>query len=148
MAKNKKYAVKLDTNGILTDKLKSIISTPDFAPDYIAMDIKTTPERYNLLTRSDSMAATEGIKKSIKLLSELPQEKVEFRTVLVPGLVTKADIQNIAKLLPTNANWFFSQFRNENCLDPAYNDIAPYLDAELKELVSEAQKIIPKAKLR
>ena len=40
----------------------------------------------------------EAIKESIKILSKFPAEKREFRTVLVPPLVNKTDIEEIAHL--------------------------------------------------
>ena len=40
------YAVKLDTNGTLPDELGAFINDDQLHPDFIAMDIKTSPERY------------------------------------------------------------------------------------------------------
>lgn len=40
------YKIKLDTNGTLPKKLEEIISSNDTKPDFIAMDIKTSPLKY------------------------------------------------------------------------------------------------------
>ncbi len=67
---------------------------------------------------------------------------------MVPGLVTKDDIIEIAKLLPADASWQFAQFLNQNCLDPSYNDIYPYNDQEVVELIDYAKTLINGATLR
>ncbi len=150
-AKKRGYKIKLDTNGTLPDLLKNIIENTETKPDFIALDIKTSPEKYaELLAPADSRQNNfaDKLQQSVKIVSAYPSDKREFRTVLVPPLVASEDIQNIAKILPPDASWQFAQFRNENCLNPEYNKIAPYIDAELKALVSQAKTIIPGAALR
>ncbi|MCF0242485.1 MAG: anaerobic ribonucleoside-triphosphate reductase activating protein [Treponema sp.] len=152
-AKELGYKVKMDTNGLLTDRLYEIISSPSLCPDFIAMDIKTSPLRYAetmfskpLINEKENIA--NNLKKSAELIGTLPKENREFRTVLVPGLVDEEDIRNIAKIIPQDASWQFAQFRNDNCLDPSYNNIPPYLDAKINHLIEYAKTLIPDAALR
>lgn len=152
-AKSLGYKIKLDTNGTLPDRLEAIMQNPATRPDFIAMDIKTAPNRYALVAphampNSSADALAEKLARSVKLISTLPADCREWRTVLVPPLVGKDDIREMAQLLPKDASWQFAQFRNENCLDPAYNDITPYSDAAVTELVSYAKKMIAGAQLR
>lgn len=157
-AKSLGYKIKLDTNGTLPEKLSELIKNPDTKPDYIAMDIKTSPQNYSVLlgNKKEPSENSEKINnelenkicKSINILSELPPEEREFRTVLVPPLVKLEDIQNISKLLPENATWFLASFKNENCLDHFYETINPYTENEEKELLKEAQKIIKNTSIR
>lgn len=154
-AKELGYKIKLDTNGTLPDELEAFINAPELKPDFIAMDIKTSPSRYSTLLChqnskhfGDQQYFENQLKRSIKLISDYPADSREFRTVLVPVLVTKDDILEIAKLLPPDASWQFAEFQNKNCLNPAFNEIPPYLDAEVKELVAYAQSFIEKAQLR
>ena len=153
------YRVKLDTNGTLPDELNALIENDTMRPDFIAMDIKTSPSRYGELLGSlktqDKSAAVKiaedffsRIEKTARLTSSLPPSSREWRTVLVPTLVTKRDIREMAALLPSDASWRFAQFRNENCIDPAYNDIAPYSDAEAASLVAYAKTFIKDSELR
>ena len=147
-AKSLGYKIKLDTNGTLPDRLEKIMGNPATAPDFIAMDIKTRPNRYDLLSPQATEQIQEKLMRSIRLISSLPADCREWRTVLVPPLVEKDDIMEIARLLPHDASWQFAQFRNENCLNPAYNKIAPYTDTEASNLVEFAQSMIPGANLR
>ena len=153
------YRVKLDTNGTLPDELNALIENDEMRPDFIAMDIKSSPSRYGELLGSlktqDKSATVKiaedffsRIEKTVRLTSSLPPSSREWRTVLVPTLVTKRDIREMAALLPSDASWRFAQFRNENCIDPAYNDIAPYSDAEAASLVAYAKTFIKDSELR
>jgi len=154
-AKELDYKIKLDTNGTLPDELEAFINNPDLKPDFIAMDIKTSQDRYgSTLCFSKSPFYNNNshfeklVKKSVELVSSYPSDQREFRTVLVPGLVTKEDIKKIADILPKDASWQFAQFRNENCLDSSYNQLSPYIDSEIDSLLSYAKSLIPNAALR
>ena len=154
-AKELGYKVKIDTNGTLPDKLRTLIESPELHPDFIAMDIKTSPSRYSTLIcggasplygKSDFFE--KALKESADLVAAYPADSREWRTVLVPGLVTKDDIKAMSELLPQDASWQFAQFMNQNCLDPSYNDIYPYTDSEANELVDYAKTLVPGAALR
>ncbi len=154
-AKELGYKIKIDTNGTLPEKLRSLTENPELKPDFIAMDIKTSPSRYSTLICGDSSPFygktdyfEKVLKESADLVAAYPADCREWRTVLVPGLVTKEDISEMAKLLPEDASWQFAQFMNTNCLDPSYNDIYPYTDAEAKELIEYAQTFVKGANLR
>ncbi|MCR4949175.1 MAG: anaerobic ribonucleoside-triphosphate reductase activating protein [Treponema sp.] len=149
------YKIKIDTNGTLPEKLRALIENPELRPDFIAMDIKTTPARYATLicgnkspffNKSDYFEKVLG--ESAELVASYPADCREWRTVLVPGLVTKEDIAEMAKLLPQDASWQFAQFMNKNCLDPAYNEIYPYTDQEAAELIDYAKTFINGSNLR
>jgi pyruvate formate lyase activating enzyme len=140
------YSIKLDTNGTFPDLLEKIIASPETKPDYIALDVKTSPQRYGILSPGKDSRAE--IMRSIKIVAALPPEMREYRTVLVPNLIAEADILAIANLLPKDAAWFFAPFKPGNCLDPAYNAVKPYTDAQISRLTDAARAIIPGAQLR
>ena len=145
------YKVKLDTNGTLPAKLEEIINNPLTKPDFIAMDIKTDPKKYSsLLTENHNnlMDFEKNIKKSISIIEKFPSNAREFRTVLVPTLIKKEDIGAIGKLIPKDSSWQFAQFINDNCLDSNYNNITPYTDSEMLELITYAKTFINNVKLR
>lgn len=154
-AKELGYKIKIDTNGTLPEKLKSLIEDEALRPDFIAMDIKTSPARYSTLICGENSSFfgnndyfQKVLNESAELVTAYPADSREWRTVLVPGLVTKEDIAAMAELLPQDASWQFAQFLNQNCLDPSYNDIYPYSDTEAAELIDYAKTLIPGASLR
>lgn len=149
------YKIKIDTNGTLPEKLRALIENPELHPDFIAMDIKTSPARYATLICGENSSFYNNsdyfekvLKESAELAATYPSDCREWRTVLVPGLVTKEDIAEMAKLLPQDASWQFAQFMNKNCLDPSYNEIYPYTDQEAAELIDYAKTLIKNANLR
>ena len=154
-AKELGYLVKLDTNGTLPDELEAFINDPDLHPDFIAMDIKTSPERYAQVIcpafskyHNNTEHFVNVLKRSAELVAAYPADKREWRTVLVPPLVQKEDIKNMSAILPADASWQFAQFMNQNCIDPAYNEIYPYSDSEVKEIIEYAKTFITKSELR
>lgn len=149
-AKHLGYKIKLDTNGTNPTKLKELLNNNELRPDFIAMDIKTSPSRYNELSvnHSEQINYEALIKTSIQLIENHQTIQKEYRTVLVPTLITNTDIENISKILPKDASWNFSNFENFNCLNSEYNNIQPYSEQEINNLVSIAKKIIKKTKIR
>ncbi len=150
-AKSLGLKVKLDTNGLLPNKLEELCADSQTCPDYIAMDIKTSPEKYALLQNGNTSKA-ENFKnlllQSIEVLKKFPPNKREWRTVLVPPLVQKEEIKIMASMLPKDAQWYFAQFQNRLCLNESYNSIPPYTDSQMQELLLEAKAIIPGSQLR
>lgn len=151
-AKKLGYKIKLDTNGTLPESLKELIEDKNLCPDFIAMDLKTSPEKYhsflNARKLSDPIIYETSLAQSVKLISTLPPEQREFRTVLVPTLIKEDDIKKIAALLPADASWRFAQFSGGNCLEPLYNALQPYNDKEAERLVSIARTLIKDSCLR
>lgn len=141
------YKIKLDTNGTFPERLEELISDERLAPDFVALDVKTSPERYAELGAEGEVLG-EKISRSIKIVSALPCERREFRTVLYPPILGKREVERIARLLPNDASWFFAQFQNESCLSPEAEKIVPYTEAQAEELVSLAKRFVPNATLR
>ena len=110
------YRVKLDTNGTLPERLALL------RPDFIAMDVKTSPQKYRLLGTEDG----ERIRQSIELIktSGIPHQ---FRTTLVPGITDETDLDVIAELT-AGSPWVLHNLRNSRCLDPAFEHISPIAD--------------------
>lgn len=153
-ARSLNLAVKLDTNGLLPNVLETLLADPELCPDMIALDVKTSPSRYPELFFhcASSYNPAAYLQKTLDLLLDTKKHArtvaVEYRTVLVPGLVDKKEIRAIAFLLPPNADWNFAQFQPGTCLDPAQNSIKPYPPSTLEDLVSLARQTVPTARLR
>ena len=155
-AKEAGLAVKIDTNGLLPDALSQLVQNPKFCPDMLALDIKTSPARYGELIPQSTAAVQKNAETAItKTLIMLQNRRsfcrtvaVEYRTVLVPGLVTEADICSMAAYVPADAVWFFSPFMPGSCLDPQWNLLSPYTLSEMQALVRKAQQFVPLSSLR
>jgi len=149
------YKIKLDTNGTLPHELNSFITNPELRPDFLAIDLKTTPEKYaNILCPAishyyrDAEYFSKVLYESCHLLSDYQINQYEIRTVLVPSLVSKEEVSILADFIPEKANWKFAQFQNNNCLSEEYNEILPYTDSEITEIIDFAKKLRSGAILR
>ena len=88
------FAVKVDTNGNHPDALEGLLR--EGLVDYIAMDIKNSPEKYALTAGVKSLDIAP-IRRSISTLMEssLPYE---FRTTVVDELHAAEDFEAIGQL--------------------------------------------------
>ena len=139
----------------MPDELETFINNPELRPDFIAVDLKTTPAKYAQVIcpafskfHGNSEHFEHVVERTAKLVATYPADQREWRTVLVPTLVKKEDIDAMAKILPKDASWQFAEFQSKNCLDPTYNGMLPYTDSETAELIEYAKKLIPGANLR
>jgi pyruvate formate lyase activating enzyme len=139
-----RFGIKLDTNGADPECVKKAIT--ENLVQYIAMDIKgPIDERYDRL--SGVKTDISKIKQSIKLIMDSGIE-YEFRTTLVPSLLNKNDVVDIARHLKGARKFVLQQFVPKNTLDPALIKIKPYEKEELLEMVEAAQQFVPNTILR
>ena len=118
------YKVKLDTNGTKPWVVKELID--ENLIDYVAMDLKASPEKYNQITRTK--VNLELIKSTIKILKTSGIEH-EFRTTYLPTL-DNHDIDEITEeFVGKNSKYFLQQFRNTITNDPEYHNFVPHKDA-------------------
>jgi pyruvate formate lyase activating enzyme len=115
--KEKGFFVKLDTNGFSPDILEK--SLPNL--DYVAMDVKTTLEKYKILGGKE----IDKLTRSIKILRE-GEVDYEFRNTIVPGIVNGEDIPKIGEMVKGGKRFVFQQFLPEEALDVQFRNIEPY----------------------
>ncbi|MCK4525645.1 MAG: anaerobic ribonucleoside-triphosphate reductase activating protein, partial [Candidatus Andersenbacteria bacterium] len=84
------FLIKLDTNGSHFSVVSDLIE--DNLVDYWAIDIKTTPEKYKIMTKKNDII--ENIEKSISLITN-SENKLELRTTVVPGYVNQKDVNEM-----------------------------------------------------
>lgn len=99
------YLVKLDTNGTQPDVLASLIGNGVL--DYVAMDIKAPPEKYQLIC--GVRVEPDGLDASINFLLS-GRVDYEFRTTVVPQL-TRADIFSIGRRIKGARLYVLQQYR-------------------------------------
>ncbi len=112
------YSVKLDTNGTNPAMLKDIIDRG--LVDYIAMDIKNSPQKYNLTCGVDVDMAK--IKQSIEIIKTMPA--YEFRTTLVDQLHDISDAGELARLVGKSNAFFLQKFVDrDTCLTQGLQEL-------------------------
>jgi len=122
--------VKLDTNGTNPSVLKELID--DHQVDYIAMDVKgPADERYNKL--SGINVNLKKIKESIKIIKSSSIE-YEFRTTIVPTLLTDQDIYDICSLLSGAKKYALQQFVPSHARDEQLRNIKPFENEVLQQI--------------
>ena len=109
------YPVKLDTNGSRPQMLRTLLR--EGLVDYLAMDIKTEPERYSEGVARQCDGATLLASLRILMDSGVPYE---FRTTCVRPLVTPATIENVARLIAGSRLYVLQPFRESRVLHPDY----------------------------
>ena len=128
------FLIKLDTNGSNPKMLKSLTSLPRSGSsliDYVAMDVKLPKEKY-----SYSVGVKIDVKKIEESINVLKQGKIdyEFRTTVVPTVLDKEDIIEIAEWIKGAKRYYLQNFRAEKTINPKFEKIKPYPDKYLLEI--------------
>lgn len=100
------FAVKLDTNGCHPSALAGILDRG--LVDYVAMDIKNSPEKYPETVGVPNFDLGP-VEESVRLLRDSGVD-YEFRTTVVQGLHTPADIRAIGRWLEGSPRYFLQRF--------------------------------------
>ena len=136
------YAVKLDTNGSFPDRLEALVR--EGLVDYVAMDIKNSPEFYAKTIGVDDFNLTPVERSKDFLLSGAVD--YEFRTTVVAQFHTVESIADAAKWIAGAKRFFLQQFTDSG------NLIADGLTAASKDIMEEmrdaATAFVPETKLR
>ena len=139
--------VKIDTNGLLPGVLKRLFDSQESCPDYIAMDLKTVPDRYTELlpgTATDGPKADtvqevknpgEALIQSVALIRasgvahefrslELPPPPVRSGSGLIfPKPYLAENEKKILLELIGGSTWNINPFVPGNCVDPAWDSL-------------------------
>ena len=138
------YLIKIDTNGTYPKRLQELLDHT--LVDYIAMDIKAPQKKYHQLTGVKTPLAR--IKQSIDLITKAGIA-YEFRTTVVPELLTKDDIVAIAQWIQGSERYYLQQFKiNPPLVSLKAEQIKPYPPAYLKEIIAEIQPYVDHCELR
>ena len=137
--KERGFMVKLDTNGFYPEVLEECLGYVD----YVAMDIKTCPEKYTLLGAKN----TEGLLRSVEML-KTGKVEYEFRTTVVPELVTADDVTFIGGLVRGAKLHVFQQFIPQDPLDKKFESLKPYAPEQIAEFANAMGKYSENTLLR
>lgn len=167
--------VKLDTNGTNPEVLQGLLT--EQLLDYVAMDVKAPPEKYELLTGRPSFMATAStprvepadclclgqnaqetgaailkrIQQSIDLIKTSSID-YEFRTTAVPGMLEEADLLAIGSWLAQSIRprrWVLQQFRPATTIiDPCLREAHPYPQEVLERVATQMAPYFEEVKVR
>jgi len=135
------FAVKLDTNGAFPEKLRELLESG--LVDYVAMDIKSSPEGYS---RAAGISVnTDKIRESVEYLisGSVP---FEFRTTVAKGAVLPSDMEGIGKLIQGAEKYFLQGFVDSG--DILGEGCSAYTKEEMEEMLAAVRKYVPTAELR
>ena len=140
--KEKGFTTKLDTNGLLHDRLRAVVEAG--AVDYVAMDIKNCKARYAETAGVPGLDLAP-IEKSVQFLMEGSVD-YEFRTTVVKELHNKADFDEIGRWLKGAKRYFLQSFKDSgDILSPG---LSPMEKADLLEIRDRLRAEIPGVELR
>ena len=100
------YAIKLDTNGTFPERLSALIDQNLL--DYVAMDIKSSPEHYAEITGCEALPIDQ-IDQSIHLLMK-NRVAYEFRTTMIKEYHSVDDFIKIAEWIDGAKAYYLQAF--------------------------------------
>ncbi len=119
--KNLGLSVKIDTNGLNPGVIRNLVEKK--LVDYVAIDIKTSPEKYEFL--AGKKVTFSKIVATLDIVRNAAVE-YELRTTCIPGYVTLEDFGSIKSRIGKIKRYYLQQFVNEKTLDESFHDFKPY----------------------
>ena len=135
------FAVKLDTNGTNPGMLKTLLHNGVL--DYVAMDIKNSPERYRETCGGADVLSR--VQESAGLLLKGAAE-YEFRTTVCKPLHTEKDMAEIGRWLKGAKRYFLQAFVDSG--DLVSGGVQAHTHDELTQLRQAVLPFIPNTHLR
>ncbi len=133
---------KLDTNGSHPEIIRSLHK--EGLLDYVAMDIKSSPEHYAKVSGCPSLSVS-AIRESVSYLMNSGLS-YEFRTTVVRELHCKEDFVSIGKWISgCNAYYLQAYQDSPSVLQPGFSS---YTRKELEEFRQLLQESIPQVGIR
>jgi pyruvate formate lyase activating enzyme len=135
--KERGFLVKLDTNGFYPEVLEECLRSVD----YVALDVKTCLDKYGLLGAEE----TGAFMRSVEVL-KAGKVGYEFRTTVVPELVTAHDVTCIGEIVKGAKTCALQQFVPQDVLDKRFEALKPYAPETIQEfagvLKSYAENVV------
>ena len=136
------FLVKLDTNGTRPSVLKNLVQAG--LVDYVAVDIKNTPQKYHITAGVEDFEITL-IQESIDFLLA-GKVDYEFRTTVVKEFHEIDDFIVIAKWLQGAKRYYLQKFTDSDNL--IQSGLHSYSDTEMGVINRVVQPIFPTVELR
>ncbi|MBW2368203.1 MAG: anaerobic ribonucleoside-triphosphate reductase activating protein [Deltaproteobacteria bacterium] len=139
------FPIKLDTNGSRPETLRQLLH--DQLIDYIAMDIKTDPNRYAPHLSANRIGPR--LMESIQVILETTAYH-EFRTTCLSPFVDADTIGRIARLIQGAHLYVLQNFQEKRVLDPEFiqNNAHRYSAETMAEFQSLAKHHVKRCIIR
>ncbi len=138
------YLIKIDTNGTNPNILKELLD--ENLIDYVAMDIKASKGKYSVLAGTE--VNLKNIEKSVKIIKKQAPD-YEFRTTIVPDLLRKKDIIDIAEWLKGSERYILQQFQKpSDLINKNFNKLKPHKKEFFKEILKEIKPYFDYCEIR
>ena len=135
------YSVKLDTNGSAPLVLKKLIG--ENLIDYVAMDIKNSPAKYDMTCGCE--VDMNAVKESVSIIKQSGINH-EFRTTTVREFHEKDDFSDIADWIGGNSRYYLQHFEDSGTL--IGENLSAFTKEEMAEFVDNIKDKLPNAQLR
>ncbi len=138
------YQIKIDTNGSCAGRLKYLVEKELI--DYVAMDIKNSPEKYAMTTGIEDYDL-ENVRESVKFLmtGRIPYE---FRTTVVREFHKRDDFKAIGKWLAGAEKYYLQGFVDSADLICPEMGLRAYTGEIMEQALEIVKEYIPNARLR
>ncbi|NLJ45336.1 MAG: anaerobic ribonucleoside-triphosphate reductase activating protein [Treponema sp.] len=134
------FKVKLDTNGSFPDRIE------DVGADYVALDLKTAPDRYDRVAPGVPDAGAKVL-ESLRVVRSLGVP-YELRITCAPGVAEPEDIRVLAELLLPEDSVALQGFRPLRVLDPRWGSFPATPERLLEEYARELGKRAARVRIR
>lgn len=138
------FKVKLDTNGTNPQVLRNLLEQKLI--DYIAMDIKSPIEKYDLVV--GAMPNKNDLAETISIIKDsgLPYE---FRSTIVPGLHEIDDIAKMGEIIKGAQKWFLQPFKSDvELVNKDFKNGAWFSDAEMEQMCAIGKEYVDFCEVR
>ena len=135
------YAIKLDTNGTNPRLLQSLIK--EELLDYVAMDIKNSPEKYSLTCGCE--VNLDAVKESVSIIKESGID-YEFRTTTVRQFHSAEDFEAIARWIKGDSRYFLQHFEDSGNL--IGENLSPLSKEEMLGFTDNIRDKVPNVAVR
>ncbi len=137
------YLVKLDSNGSNPEILQEVIDLK--IADYVAMDIKASPERYSEV--ADANVDAGKIKESVDLIIGSGTD-YEFRTTVVKNQLREKDFIKIGEMIKGAKLYILQKFVASKANNPDFLKRETYDDEKFEEIKKLMENYILKCEVR
>lgn len=135
--------VKLDTNGLAPDVVSALLDQQLL--DYVAVDIKTSLERYAELHTMP--VDIDAIRRTVDLLKGADVE-IEYRTTCIPQLVGDVEIDRMGELLKGTSCWVLQQFVPDHAMIEEWQHLDAYPASQIQAFAERAEGYVDQVLIR